>query len=204
MVGKQCVETESWGIQYIIQMNKWGMHMQRCVWTGFGIFWIWTPAASNRIRSEVFFAVARVDFVFTEKMLLVVLDLFMQSQTGLGLFVMFVPDRELIRIENSQNRIGSGLKNRVPIALAHRWEKQWRIQTRHLGGQSNRGCQKCIHLFKYPSFFVTVIGYHTKVVMFCRPKSGHFCWSNCAIFQGITIVWQVLYISFHQFRKRLK
>jgi len=41
----------------------------RCVWTGFWIFWNRTPAASNRIRSEVFFAVAGygLDFVFTEK-----------------------------------------------------------------------------------------------------------------------------------------
>jgi len=30
-------------------------HVQHwCAWTGFGIFWIWTPAASNRIRCEIF------------------------------------------------------------------------------------------------------------------------------------------------------
>jgi len=44
---------------------------QRCALTGFGIFWIRIPAASNRIRSEVFFPVAgsglELDFVFTEK-----------------------------------------------------------------------------------------------------------------------------------------
>jgi len=46
---------------------------QRCTWTGFWIFWIRTPAASNKVRSEVFFPVAGfgsgldLDFVFTEK-----------------------------------------------------------------------------------------------------------------------------------------
>jgi len=39
---------------------------QRFAWTGFWIFWIQTPAASNRIRSEVFFPVAGLDLVFTK------------------------------------------------------------------------------------------------------------------------------------------
>jgi len=50
--------------------------LQRCAWSGFWIFSNRTPAASNRIRSEVFFPAAGsgldLDFVFTEKMLLVV------------------------------------------------------------------------------------------------------------------------------------
>ena len=33
-------------------------YQRRCAWTGFWIFWIRIPAASNRIRSEVFFPVA--------------------------------------------------------------------------------------------------------------------------------------------------
>jgi len=49
---------------------------QRCAWTGFRIFRIRTPAASNRIRSLVFLPVAGpgldLDFVLTEKTLLVV------------------------------------------------------------------------------------------------------------------------------------
>jgi len=46
---------------------------QRCAWTGFWILWNRTPAASNRIRSEVIFPVtgSGLDFVFTEKTLLV-------------------------------------------------------------------------------------------------------------------------------------
>jgi len=47
---------------------------QRCAWTGFWNFWIKTPASSHRIRTEFFFAVAGagLDFVFAEKMFLVV------------------------------------------------------------------------------------------------------------------------------------
>jgi len=45
-------------------------------WTGFWIFWIRAPGASNRIRSEVFFHATGsrldLDFVFTEKTFLVV------------------------------------------------------------------------------------------------------------------------------------
>ena len=52
-----------------------GLH-QRYAWTGLQIFWIRTPAASNRIRSLVFLPVAGtgldLDFVLTEKTLLVV------------------------------------------------------------------------------------------------------------------------------------
>jgi len=49
---------------------------QRCAWTGFWIFWNRTLAASNRIRSEVFFPFVGsgldLDFVFTNKTLLFV------------------------------------------------------------------------------------------------------------------------------------
>jgi len=68
-----------------------GMH-QWYAWTGFGIFWIRTPVASNRIRSEVFFAVAGVgmdlDFVFSEQTVLVVcLIKFLWSRKGVRLLV---------------------------------------------------------------------------------------------------------------------
>jgi len=32
------------------------------------------------------------------------------------------------------------------------------------------GSQKGLHLFKYPRFSVTIIGYHTKVVILYRPR----------------------------------
>jgi len=38
------------------------------------------------------------------------------------------------------------------------------------GGESNRGVSKSLHLFKYPSFSATIVGYHTKVVIFSRPR----------------------------------
>jgi len=53
----------------------------------FRIFWIPTPAASNRIRSEVIFPVAGswLDFVFTEKTLLVLCLIYIsRTQTGVG------------------------------------------------------------------------------------------------------------------------
>jgi len=65
-----------------VKAKFWSDHLwlrsmyQRCAWTGFLTFWNRTPAASNRIRSEVFFSVVGsgldLDFVFTEKTLLVV------------------------------------------------------------------------------------------------------------------------------------
>ena len=67
--------------------------------------------------------------------------------------------------------------------------KEWRIQTRRLGGGSQIGeRQGGLHLLKYQRLSATIVGCHTKVVIFCQPKSGYFCWSNYAIFQGITTV----------------
>ena len=37
-------------------------------------------------------------------------------------------------------------------------------------GKSNKGAPKSLHLFKYPSFSATIVGYHTKVVTFSRPR----------------------------------
>jgi len=37
------------------------------------------------------------------------------------------------------------------------------------GGQSNNEVSKSLHLFKYPSFSVTIVEYHTEVVTFYRP-----------------------------------
>jgi len=70
-----------------------------------------TPVACNRIRTEVFFPEAGsgldLDFVFTEKTLLVVcLTYIFRTQTGVGLF------------ESGWYRIGSGLKKirvRTPL-----------------------------------------------------------------------------------------
>jgi len=54
------------------------------------------------------------------------------------------------------------------------------------GGQSNIGEQKSRHLLKYQRASAKFVECHTKEVTFCRPKSDCFCWSNYAIFQGIT------------------
>jgi len=62
---------------------------------------------------------------------------------------------------------------------------QWRIQTRRLGGR-----QKYLHLLKCQRLSATIVECHMKVVTFCRSKSGYFCWSNYAIYQGITTVWK--------------
>jgi len=47
---------------------------KRCAWIGFWTLWTRTSAASNWIRSEVFFPVggSGLDWIFAEKMLLVV------------------------------------------------------------------------------------------------------------------------------------
>jgi len=49
---------------------------------------------------------------------------------------------------------------------------QWRIQTRHLGRQSPKSSR--LHLFKYPKFSVKIVGYHAKVVTFCKPRKWLF------------------------------
>ena len=59
---------------------------------------------------------------------------------------------------------------------------QWRIQA--FGRR-----QKGLHLLKYKRLSATILKCHTKVVTFCRPKSGYFYLSNYAIFQRITTVW---------------
>jgi len=43
-----------------------------------------------------------------------------------------------------------------------------------------------LHLFKHPKLSVKIVGYHAKVVTFLGQECGYFCWSNYAIFQGIT------------------
>jgi len=52
------------------------------------------------------------------------------------------------------------------------------------GGSQIGGRQKCLHLLKYQRLSAK------KEVIFCKSKSGYFCWSNYAIFQGITTVWK--------------
>ena len=61
------------------------------------------------------------------------------------------------------------------------------------GGSQIGGRQKGLHLLKYERLSATIVVCHTKVVTFCRSKSGYFCWSNYAIFQGITSL-KALYI----------
>jgi len=43
------------------------------------------------------------------------------------------------------------------------------------GGSQIAGRQKGLHLLKYQRLSATFAGCHTKVVTFCRPKSGYFC-----------------------------
>jgi len=76
------------------------------------IFWMRTPAASNRIRSKVFFAVAVVDLnlVFAEKTLLVVCLIYQYAGSNRSRIAFVMLDPERIRIENFRNRIGSGPK----------------------------------------------------------------------------------------------
>jgi len=62
---------------------------------------------------------------------------------------------------------------------------QWRIQTRRLGGKSNWGEPKCLHLHNTKRLSATIVVCYTKEVIFFRSKSGCFCWSKYAIFQGI-------------------
>ena len=55
------------------------------------------------------------------------------------------------------------------------------------GGNQIGGRHKCLHLLKYQRLSAT------KEVIVCRSKSCYFCWSNYAIFQGITSL-KALYI----------
>jgi len=52
--------------------------------------------------------------------------------------------------------------------------RQWRIQTKRLGGSQIWGRQEGLHLHKYQSLSATIVGCHTKVVTFCRPKVAIF------------------------------
>jgi len=57
-------------------------------------------------------------------------------------------------------------------------------------GSQIGGRQEGLHLLKYQSLSATIVGCNTKMVTFCRPKSGSFCWSNYAVFQGKKTVWK--------------
>jgi len=43
-----------------------------------------------------------------------------------------------------------------------------------LGGSEMRGRQKVFTCLKYPSFSATIVGYHTKVVTFSKPRKWLF------------------------------
>ena len=58
------------------------------------------------------------------------------------------------------------------------------------GGSQIGGRQKCLHLLKYQRLSATIVVCYAKEVIFCRSKNSYFCWSNYAIFQGITTVWK--------------
>jgi len=62
------------------------------------------------------------------------------------------------------------------------------------GGSQIGGCQEGLYLLKYQRLSTTIVGCNTKVVTkvvnFCRPKSGYFCWSNYAVFQGKNTFWK--------------
>jgi len=73
--------------------DRWG-------WTGLWTFWIRTPAASNRIKSEVFSAApgSGLDLVFAEKMLLVVCLTYIKPESNRIRIacVLLLPDPEQI------------------------------------------------------------------------------------------------------------
>jgi len=63
---------------------------QRCAWTGFRIFWIRTPAASNKIRSEVIFPVAGsgwiwILFLLRKRYWFFAWHIFSRTETWVGL-----------------------------------------------------------------------------------------------------------------------
>ena len=60
------------------------------------------------------------------------------------------------------------------IAMHARWLAENTPQTRSLGGSQIRGRQKVFTCLKYPSFSATIVGYHTKVVSFSRPRKWLF------------------------------
>jgi len=43
------------------------------------------------------------------------------------------------------------------------------------GGSQIGGRQEGLHLLKYQNLSATIVGCHTKMVTFCRPKIGYFC-----------------------------
>jgi len=93
---------------------------QGCAWTGFLIFWIRNPAASNRIRSEPSFALAGagLDFVLTESTMLVVGLTYIyleSSRTRIACFYL-VPDLDLKFAKQSCNRT-QNIGVRTPPAL---------------------------------------------------------------------------------------
>jgi len=66
-----------------------------------------------------------------------------------------------------------------------------------LGGAVAKKVFTCLNT----RFAANNVGCNRNVVIFYRPKSGYFCWSNYAIFQGKPHFESALY---HQFRKGLK
>ena len=58
------------------------------------------------------------------------------------------------------------------------------------GGRPIRGRQEGLYLLKYQRLSATIVGCYTKVVTFCRPRSGYFLYSIYVIFQGIKTVWK--------------
>jgi len=60
---------------------------------------------------------------------------------------------------------------------------QWRIQTNRLGGQSNWGRQKGLHLLKYQRLSATIVVCHTKEVTFCKPKVAIFVGRSMRFFK---------------------
>jgi len=78
--------------------------------------------------------------------------------------------------------------------MKYHHSQQWRIQTRRLGrGQSNKGAPESLHLYKYPIFCVTIVWYHTKVVIFSRPRKWLFLLVNFSFLPPKEPIWQPCY-----------
>ena len=66
------------------------------------------------------------------------------------------------------------------------------------GGEVKLGGAKMSSLALYQRLSARIVVRHTKEVIFCRSKSGCFCWSNYAIYSRNNHSLKALYISLIQ------
>ena len=66
------------------------------------------------------------------------------------------------------------------------------------GGESNKGAQKNLHVFKYPSFSATIVGVSYKVITFSRANKMAIFLVELYDLQGITTVLNRLLSLIHK------